>query len=154
MKNDPMFMKYLQGEHQKIMIGEIEGIPVKIKMDSYFHDKCIVDLKAVANLDLIWNGKTHQKENFIDYYNYVLQATLYQEIVKQNTSKQLPFIIAVATKEKYSERALLNIQQEKMNEQLNRIKEYLPRIQAIKEGKIVPNFCRQMCLLQVISKSY
>ena len=60
------------------------------------------------------NEKTHQRENFIDYYNYILQATLYQEIVYQNTGKKLPFIIAAATKEKYSERALLQINQEKM----------------------------------------
>lgn len=73
MQDDPLFMKYLSGEPQVIMTGEISGVPVKIKIDSYHEGKCIVDLKCMANLDLLWNEKTHQKENFIDYYDYVLQ---------------------------------------------------------------------------------
>lgn len=123
------------------MVGEINGVPVKIKVDSYHSNKCIVDLKCVASMDLIFNEKTRQRENFIDYYKYVLQAAIYQEVVRQQTGKQLPFIIAVATKEKYSERALLNIPQEKMDEELNYIKEILPHIQAIKQGKIEPVGC-------------
>ena len=94
--DDPMFLKYLSGEHQKIMTGEISGVPVKIKIDSYFEDKLIVDLKAMKDLELIWNNSTKQKENFIQSYDYILQAALYQEIVRQHTGKQLPFIIAVA----------------------------------------------------------
>lgn len=73
MQNDTLFMKYLNGESQVIMTGEISRVPVKIKIDSYHEGKCIVDLKCMTNLDLLWNEKTHQKENFIDYYDYVLQ---------------------------------------------------------------------------------
>lgn len=68
-------------------------------------------------------------------------GALYQEIVKQNTGKQLPFIIAVATKQKYSQRALLQIPQEKLDLKLEFLKEYLPHIQALKEGKIDPTSC-------------
>lgn len=75
MQNDTLFMKYLNGESQVIMTGEISKVPVKIKIDSYHEGKCIVDLKAMANLDLLWNEKTHSKENFIDYYDYVLQRS-------------------------------------------------------------------------------
>lgn len=141
MKDDPMFMKYLSGKPQVIMTGEISGVPVKIKIDSYHKDKIIVDLKCMANLDLIWDEKTHKKENFIDYYDYILQAALYQEIVRQNTGKQLPFVIAVATKQKYSQRALLQIPQEKMDLKLEFLKEYLPYIQKLKNGEIDPTSC-------------
>lgn len=141
MKSDEMFMKYLNGEHQVIMTGEISGVPVKIKIDSYHKDKCIVDLKAMANLDLIWNDALHKKENFIDSYDYVLQAALYQEIVRQNTGKKLPFIIAVTTKQKYSRRALLQIPQEKMDLKLEFLKEYLPYMQSLKQGKKEPSNC-------------
>lgn len=75
MKEDPMFMKYISGQPQVIMTGEISGVPVKIKIDSYYEGKCIVDLKCMANLDLLWNEKTHSKENFIDFYDYVLQRS-------------------------------------------------------------------------------
>ena len=141
MQQDEMFMKYLNGDHQVIMTGEISGVPVKIKIDSLHKDKCIVDLKAIANFDLIWNEETHQKENFIDYYDYITQAALYQEIVRQNTAKQLPFIIAAATKQKYSERALLQIPQEIMNLKLDFLQQYLPHLQDVKQGKVKPTSC-------------
>lgn len=73
MQDDEMFMKYLNGEHQVIMTGEISGVPVKIKIDSFHKDKVIVDLKAMANFDLIWNDKLHQKQNFIEAYDYITQ---------------------------------------------------------------------------------
>lgn len=138
---DPMFLKYINGEHQVIMTGEISGIPVKIKIDSFHKDKCIVDLKAMANLELIWNDKTHLKENFINAYDYVLQGALYQEIVRQNTGKVLPFIIAVCTKQKYSRRALLQIPQEELDLKLEFLKQYLPHLQSVKQGNEEPSHC-------------
>lgn len=141
MQEDEMFWKYLSGDHQVIMTGEISGVPVKIKIDSYHKDKCIVDLKCMANFDLIWNEVTHQKENFVDYYDYLTQASLYQEVVKQNTGKQLPFIIAAATKQKYSQKALLQIPQQVMDEKLEFLKQYLPHLQDVKQGKIEPKSC-------------
>lgn len=103
--------------------------------------KLITDLKVIKDLKLIFNEETHQKENFINYYDYILQAALYQEIVKQNTGKQLPFIIAVCTKQEYSERALLSIPQEELDMKLEFLKGYLPHLQELKEGKIEPIFC-------------
>lgn len=140
-KNDPMFYKYVNGEHQKIMTGEISGVPVKIKIDSYFKDKLIVDLKAMKDFNLIWNEQTKQKESFIEIYSYYLQAALYQEIVRQNIGKQLPFIIAACTKQEYSERALLSIPKEELDTNLNFLKQYLPHIQELKQGKIEPTSC-------------
>ena len=141
MKEDPMFMKYINGTPQVIMTGEISEVPVKIKIDSYHKDKLLVDLKAMGSLDLLWNEKTHQKENFVDFYRYTIQAALYQEICYQNTGKKLPFIIAVATKEKYSRRALLQIDQDTMDREMLFLQEFLPHLQALKEGKIEPTSC-------------
>lgn len=45
------------------------------------------------------------------------------------------------TKEKISERALLNIPQIDMDAKLEEIKEYLPRLQALKKGEIEPVSC-------------
>lgn len=150
MQEDEMFFKYLSGEHQVIMTGEISGVPVKIKIDSYHEDKCIVDLKAMATLQPQWSEKEHKKINFCDNYRYTLQAALYQEIVKQNTGKQLPFIIAVCTKEKYSQRALLQIDQDVMNTELEFLQQYLPHLQDVKQGKIEPQKCN--CCNWCISK--
>ena len=141
MKSDEMFMKYLNGKHQVVMTGEISGVPVKIKIDSYHKDKAIVDLKCMANFDLIWNEETRQKENFIDRYDYIIQAAIYQDIVWQNTGELLPFIIAAATKEKYSQRALLLIPSEKISNKLTFLQNYLPHLQEVKQGLVEPSFC-------------
>lgn len=141
MQSDEMFMKYLNGKHQVVMTGEISGVPVKIKIDSYHKGKAIVDLKCMANFDLSWNEETKQKENFIDKFDYITQAAIYQEIVWQNTGDLLPFIIAAATKEKYSQRALLLIPPEKISMRLAFLKEYLPHLQEVKQGLIEPNSC-------------
>ena len=68
-------------------------------------------------------------------------GALYQEIVYQNTGKRLPFIIAVATKQKVSRRALLEIPQDVLNQKLEFLKEYLPHLQDVKQGKVEPTCC-------------
>ena len=72
-ERNAMFKKYLSGEHQAIMVGEISGVPIKIKIDSYFPEKAIIDLKCVKDFNLIFNEKTKQREDFITYYDYILQ---------------------------------------------------------------------------------
>jgi len=141
MKEDPMFMKYISGQPQVIMTGEISGVPVKIKIDSYHEGKCIVDLKCMATLSPQWSEEQHKKVNFCDAYRYTLQAALYREIVRQNTGKELPFIIAVCTKEKTSRRALLQIPDDVMEKELEFLKSYLPHLQKVKNGEIFAENC-------------
>lgn len=138
---DEMFMKYISGDHQTIMTGEISGVPIKIKIDSYFPNKAIVDLKCVKDFQPIWNEKTKIKENFVDYWGYTLQGALYQEIVRQNTGKILPFFIAAVTKEAEPDIILLSIPNEVLETKLEEIKEILPRINDIKKEFIIPNRC-------------
>ena len=45
---DPVFMQYMAGDKQVIMTGEIEGVPVKIKIDSA-DGRRITDLKTVKD---------------------------------------------------------------------------------------------------------
>ena len=57
-ERDSFFMKAMDGEKQRIMVGEIEGIPVKIKIDSYREHKTIVDLKVIKDFSPIYvNGR-------------------------------------------------------------------------------------------------
>ena len=141
MQRDELFSKYLSGDHQTIMIGNIEEVPIKIKIDSYHKDKAIVDLKCVKNFEPIWNPVTKEKENFVDYWKYTWQGALYQEIVFQNTGKKLPFFICAVTKELEPDLAILSIPQDILDEKLNTIKAILPSIKEIKEGKQQPTRC-------------
>lgn len=119
LEKDKMFSKYMSGEKQVIMTGEILGVPFKIKIDSFHKDKCIVDLKVMKDMQPIWNGK--EKENFVEYYGYDIQMAIYQEIVRQNTGKILPTFLCVATKETITDFAILGIDNERLEFVMNAI---------------------------------
>ena len=140
-ERDELFKKYISGDHQTIMTGEIAGVPIKIKIDSYFPNKAIVDMKVVKDFAPVWDNASGQKENFVDYWKYTWQGALYQEIVRQNTGKKLPFFIAAVTKEKEPDLAVMAIPQEVLDIKLEVIKSVLPRIKELKEGKAEPHNC-------------
>lgn len=142
-ERDELFKKYISGDHQTIMVGEIAGVPIKIKIDSYFPDKAIVDMKCVKDFEPIWNEKTKTKENFVDYWGYTTQAALYQEIVRQNTGKRLPYFIAAVTKQKEPDLAVMSIPDEVLDIKLEQLKEDLVHINNIKTGVIPPQRCEK-----------
>lgn len=140
-EEDEKLMSALSGEHQKIMTGTIAGVPFKIKIDSYIPDRFIVDQKIVKDFKPIWDDKEHCKKNFVDYWGYTIQGAIYREIVKQNTGKTLPFILAVTTKEDTPRKALLKIDSEDLDEALAEVIRLAPRFQKIKNGEIEPEEC-------------
>lgn len=147
-EEDEMLLKYLSGEHQVIMTGTISGVPFKIKIDSYFPDKLIVDQKIMKDLEPVWveradeNGYVRNvKTDFIDAFGYAYQGAIYQEIVYQNTGKKLPFVLAVTTKEEVPLKKLIRIDQEYLDAALEEVKEKAPVFNAMKQGKLIPVGC-------------
>lgn len=140
-EQDEFFMGFMNGEKQKIMTGKIAGVPVKIKIDSYFPDK-IVDLKIMKDFSPVYRPE-QGKLNFIEAWGYDLQGAIYQEIVRQNTGKKLPFFIAAATKENEPDLGVFSISQELLDFELQEAKKALPRIDAIKRGLINPERCER-----------
>ena len=53
-ERDPLFVFFMSGEKQVIMTGKIEGVPVKIKIDSYHPGKMIVDLQVMKDVRPIY----------------------------------------------------------------------------------------------------
>lgn len=136
------FMEFMSGDKQVIMVGEIAGVPFKIKIDSYLDGICITDLKCVRDLKPIWNDEKRQKDHFINYWGYDIQGAIYREIVRQNTGKTLPFYIAAVTKEKPEPRLRLYwIPPEDLENALNDVRSLAPRFQKIKTGELVPQRC-------------
>ena len=86
---DELFMKYMGGRKQVIKTGTIEGVPFKIKIDSYHKGKALVDLKVIKDFKPIWNEEYGIKEDFIHYWGYHYQAAIYQAI----EGNKLPFYI-------------------------------------------------------------
>lgn len=138
LERDPVFMEYMDGEKQVIQTGVIEDVPVKIKIDVLHRDK-IVDLKIMRDFEPIW--KDGQKMHFIHAWGYDLQAAIYQEIVRQNTGKLLPFYIAAGTKESEPDLEIFEIPQEFMDERLNYFKGMVSRYADIKKNLIEPIRC-------------
>ena len=135
-RKQPEMMKRLSGEHQVIMTGEIEGVPFKIKMDSFDPDEYIADLKYMASL-----RSPNLFQSMIQYWGYDTQAAVYQEIVRQNIGKQLPFFFVVATKEKPAHLAVGEISQWNMDQALENVKNHITEFQKIKKGAIEPERC-------------
>lgn len=139
-ERDPLFMFFLNGEKQVIMTGSIEGITVKVKIDSYHPDKMIVDLKVMKDFKPIY-VEEKGRLSWIEAWEYDLQGAVYQEIVRQNTGKRLPFFIAGATKEKEPDIDIIEIPQPYLDVELERFKENIIRYDGIKQGYFEPERC-------------
>lgn len=135
-KNQPLMMHYLSGKHQVIMTGEIEGVPFKIKMDSFDPEEYITDFKYMSSL-----RSPNLFTPMIEYWGYDIQAACYQEIVYQNTGKRLPFFFDVATKEKPAHLAVGQISQWNIDKAMDTVRGNIVHFQKIKTGEIQPDRC-------------
>ena len=144
-ETDEILMKYLDGQKQVVMVGEIANVLFKIKVDSLFPDM-IVDQKVMSSIkEKIWiedkSTGRNIKTDFVEAFGYDIQGAIYQEIVRQNTGKKLPFILAVTTKEENPDKALIQIDQEYLDKALELVKELAPHFDLVKKGLIEPNGC-------------
>lgn len=139
-ERDEFFMKAMDGEKQKIMVGEIEGVPVKIKIDSYREHKTIVDLKVIKDFAPIYvNGRGRLA--FYEAWGYDIQGAIYQEIVRQNTGETLPFVLAAATKENETDLQVISLDQSELDAAMEIVKANIGRYAAIKAGTETPTRC-------------
>ena len=136
MLKQPLMMHYLSGQHQVIMTGKIEGVPFKIKMDSFDPEEYIADLKYMASL-----RSPNLFQPMVQYWGYDIQAAVYQEIVRQNIGKVLPFFFVVATKEKPAHLAVGEISQWNMDQSLETVRKNIVRFQKIKKGLLPAERC-------------
>lgn len=136
---DKMFCEYMSGEKQVVMTGEISGVPVKIKVDSLHSDK-IVDLKIMRDFKSIYLPEKG-RVSWCEAWQYDLQGAVYQEIVRQNTGKTLPFYLAAATKEKETDMAIIEVPQTYLDVELQRFKDDVILFDAVKQGAMPPERC-------------
>lgn len=134
-----LFMKYLMGEDQVIMTGEIEGVKIKVKIDSLHPDK-IVDLKVMKDFEPIYKPEQGRLPWF-EAWRYDLQGAVYREIVRQNTGVTLPFYLAAATKEKVTDIDIIHVSDELLDYELEQFKKKVPFYDAVKKGIIEPERC-------------
>lgn len=129
-RKDPMFMRYMAGEKQVILTREIFGTLWKIKIDSYHPDK-IVDLKVMRSMERIM-GKS-----FVEYWGYDLQMAIYDKV----EGRDLATYLAVVTKQDPPDKEIISIPRWRKVELLEEVERSMPRILAIKSGKLKPQRC-------------
>lgn len=145
-ERDDVFMRYMKGDKQVIMTGEIEGVPVKIKIDSYDEVR-ITDLKTVRSITETFYAKDlNQRLNFCEWWGYDIQGAIYREIVRQNTGKLLPFYICAVSKDKtgtvcHPRIKVIEVPPVKMDEKLIEVKSQIQKIQDLKDGLYDPIRC-------------
>lgn len=143
-ERDRYFMKYMAGQKQVIMTGELFGAKWKIKIDSYIPNVAIVDLKIMASITELKWVKDIGYLDFVRYWGYDIQGAIYQEIVRQNTGIKLPFYIAGATKEKEPDIRIIHVTDNYLQEALNLVEANMPRILRVKNGEAEPDKC-ELC---------
>lgn len=135
-KAQPLMMKYLDGIHQAIMTGDINGCPVKGKFDSYAPGRFLADLKYLKDFR---SPKLY--ENAITYYGYDMQLAVYRELIRQNTGELLPCYLVIVTKQSPPDCAVVEINSFDLDAALEDFKKRIKRYQAIKAGETQPERC-------------
>ena len=138
---DPLFMEYMDGDHQAIITGELFGFPFKAKYDVLHPDR-IVDLKTVRDLSPVYlpgQGRV----DFATAWDWPLQLAIYQRLYEQKSGKRLPCYLAVITKETPADIEVIQVEQERMDAELAWLEQVLPRYDAIKAGAVEPERCEK-----------
>lgn len=136
---DDFFSDCLAGSTQTIMTGELFGYKWKIKVDA-LHDDKIVDLKCMRDFqDTYVEGQG--KQPWYIAWGYDIQGAIYQEIVRQNTGKKLPFILAAATKETVTDIDVIHLPDAMLEDAMHIIEARIDRFAEIKEGITEPVRC-------------
>lgn len=139
--SDPLFMKFMGGEKQKIFNFNLFGVDWKMKADSYIKNVCIADLKVVANF------KT------LPLWRYDIQGAIYQRGVEICTGQKLPFYLAVATKEKVVDLDIFQIPQSILDTALEDVELMIDRFASVKNGKEQPIYCGECDYCKSVKKA-
>lgn len=143
--NDLLVEKVREGEKEVIMTAELFGVPWKIMIDIYNPSKSVfADLKTTRELHKkYWNENLKSKQNFIEYYDYLLQMAVYGEVIRLNTGETeyyQPHIIAV-DKQDPPDKAIIFTGTDFILDKLSEVEALLPRFIKVKSGEEKPIGC-------------
>jgi hypothetical protein len=146
--SDPMCMFALEGQKEVIMTAELFGAMWKIRMDTYNPERHrIVDLKTAKSIrEMVWSAEQWAKVSFVEAYGYLTQLAIYCEVERRATGEKgwaEPLIVAVS-KEDPPDKAIISLLDEpRFEQELEIIRDKMPRIIAVKGGEIAPRRCEK-----------
>jgi hypothetical protein len=147
-----LFMRFNEGENEKIFTGEIHGVLFKCKVDvinvdgGYFTDtkttkaslKTMIDDEGNVILDpndFDWKDGVG-KVPFYEHFDYIMQLAIYQELIFQNTGKKLQPILNAVSKVKPHRFQTLFIAKDdyRLSEKIQDLLTIVDEISRIREG--------------------
>lgn len=150
LQGDPKVMFYLQGEKEVIITAELFGAKWKIMID-IDNDKLnyLADLKttkSISDWGWVWSPDEGRniKVSFIEEWQYMIQAAVYSEIerIARGRDNHKDFHIIAVSKEKTPDHAIIDLTDPaRMEIELQKISENLPRILKVKSGELPPTRC-------------
>lgn len=145
-RNDPLMMRALTGEHEVIITAEWEGVLWKAKADVLNEEKgFITELKTARSLlHKEWSGTERLYQHFIEHYGYIGQLALYRELDRIANGRKAPLdvFLAIVTKESPANKIVLTFDpKDRLDDELEKIRRNLPHVMAVKNGEVSPERC-------------
>ena len=143
--NDPLIERVREGQKEVIMTAELFGAKWKIMIDIYNPAiKVFVDLKTCRDIRMkYWNEQLKVKQNFVEYYDYLLQMAIYAEVIRLNTGEvdyYQPHIIAIS-KETEPDKEVILIGTDFIRDKLIEVESKIERFIKVKNGLEKPRRC-------------
>lgn len=101
----------------------------------------IIDLKSAANTDEQWSDEDGCRIPWLQSWRYDRQLAIYRELYRQQSSKVLPVLVLVATKEPNTSLLALTIDSGTLDEGLADARMLAPRAWAVMRGETEPCYC-------------
>ena len=148
LKDDSTCMKFLDGDKEVIIEGELFGIRWRGMVDVLNLEKGFFsDLKTTQGIHKKYDGLT-----FIEHYGYIEQMAVYRELIKQQYGKDLiPYIVAVE-KNDNPLKAIVRVDENYTKPKLEEIEYTLDRIIKVKNGEEESIGCGMCDYCRSISK--
>lgn len=148
LEEDKACMKFLEGDKEVIIQGELFGIKWRGMVDVLNLEKGFFsDLKTTQAIHKKYYGQT-----FIEHYGYVEQMSIYRELIKQQFNLDLvPYIVAVE-KSDNPLKAIIRVDERYTEPKLEEIEYNIERIKSIKEGLEAPIGCNECEYCRKINK--
>lgn len=150
LQGDPKVMFYLNGAKEQILTAELFGCQWKIMID-VDNDKLgyLADLKTTKSISewgWAWSEEESRntKVSFIEEWQYMIQAAVYSEVERISRSRDThkDFLIIAVSKEKTPDHAIIDLTDPvRVDAELQKIAENLPRILQVKAGELPPTRC-------------
>lgn len=148
LEKDNVCMKFLEGQKEVIIQGELFGVKWRGMVDVLNLEKGFFsDLKTTQAIHKKYGGLT-----FIEQYGYIEQMAIYRELIKQQFNLDLvPYIVAIE-KNDNPLKAVIRVDDYYTEPKLEEIEYNIERIKGIKEGSIAPLGCGECDYCRKISK--